>query len=133
MKILKSTVTKKVIVYFSNLSVSFNHLAQKHSSNKGKGAFAVYVCIKLSVSYFILRSSNFWRRCPCTLRFGTHALKEMFLKTVCTFFMKLFVSKDNFLLTKLSINQNWPKSIKFIIAKAICFLKRGAQVFQRLS
>ena len=133
MKILKSTVTKKVIVYFSNLSVSFNHLAQKHSSNKGKGAFAVYVCIKLSASYFILRSSNFWKKYPCTLKFGTHALEEMFLETVCTFLMKLFVSKYNFLLTKLSINQNWPKSIKFIIKKTICFLKNVLVCFQRLS
>ena len=118
--------------FLNELRVSFNHLAQKHSSNKGKGAFAVYVCIKLSVSYFILRSSNFWRKCPCTLKFGTHALKEMFLKTVCTFFMKLFVSKDNFLLTKLSINQNWSKSIKFIIAKTICFLEKRAPVFSKV-
>ena len=89
----------------------------------------MYVCIKISVSYFILRSSNSWRKCPCYLQFATHALKEMFLKTVCTFFMKLLVSKDNFLLTKLSTNQNWPKSIKFIIAKTICVLKKRAHVF----
>ena len=113
----------------NELRVSFNHLAQKHSSNKGKGAFAVYVCIKLSVSYFILRSSNFWRKCPCYLKFGTHALKEILLKSVCTFLMKLFVSKDNFLLTKFSTNQNWPKSIKYNIAKTICVLKKRAHVF----
>ena len=116
----------------NELRVSFNHVAQKHSSEKVKGAYAVYVYIKLSVSYFILRSSNFWRKCPCTLKFGTHALKEMFLKIVRTFSMKLFVSKDNFLLTKLSINQNWSKSIKFIIAKTICFLRKRAHVFSKV-
>ena len=117
---------------FERIARFLNHLAQKHSSNKGKGAFAVYVCIKLSVSYFILRSSNSWRKCPCYLKRGTHALKEMFLKTVCTFFMKLLVSKDNFLLTKLSTNQNWPKSIKFIIAKIICVLKKRAHGFSKV-
>ena len=119
--------------FLNELRVSFNHLAQKYSSNKGKGAFAVYVCIKLSVSYFILRSSNFWKKYPCTLKFGTNALEEMFLNNVCTFFMKLFVSKDSFLLTKLSISQNWNKSIKFIIKKTICFLKNVLVFFQRLS
>ena len=118
--------------FLNELHVSFNHVAQKHSSKKLKGAFAAYVYIKLSVSYFIFRSSNFWRKCPCTLKFGTHALKEMFLKIVCTFFMKLFVSKDNFLLRKLSINQTWSKSIKVIIAKTICFLKKRAHVFSKV-
>ena len=117
----------------NELRVSFNHVAQKHSSKKVKDAFAVYICIKLSVSYFILRSSNFWRRCHCYLKFGAHALKEMFLKTVCKFFLKLLVSKDNFLLTKLSTNQNWAKSIEFIIAKTICVLKKRTHFFQRLS
>ena len=117
----------------NELRVSFNHVAQKHSSKKVKDAFAVYICIKLSVSYFILRSSNFWRKCPCTLKLGTHALKEMFLKTVCTFFMKFFESKDNFLLTRLSTNQNWPKSIKFIMAKTICVLKKRAHVFSKVN
>ena len=119
--------------FLNELRVSFNHVAQKHSSKQVKSAFAVYVCIKLSLSYFILRSSNFWRKCPCTLKFGTHTLKEIFLKTVCTFFLKLFVSKDNFLLTKLSINENWSKSIKFIITKTIYFLKNVHTFFQRLS
>ena len=84
------------------------------------------------MSYFIFRSPNFWRKCPCYLKFGTHALKEMFLKTVCSFFMKLFVSKDNFHLAKLFTNHNWPKSIKFIIAKTICILKKRAHVFSKL-
>ena len=117
----------------NELRVSFNHVAQKHSSKKVKDAFAVYICIKLSVSYFILRSSNFWKKYPSTLKFGTNALEEMFLNNVCTFFMKLFVSKDSFLLTKLSISQNWNKSIKFIIKKTICFLKNVLVCFQRLS
>ena len=97
-----------------------------------KDAFAVYVCIQLSVSYFILRSSNFWRKCPCYLKFGIHTLMEMFLKTVSTFFMKFFLSKDSFILIKLSTNQNWPKSVKLIIAKTICIIKQRAHVFSKI-
>ena len=117
---------------FERIARFLNHVTQKHSSKQVKSAFAVYLCIKLSLSYFILRSYNFWRKCPCTLKFGTHALKEMFLKTVCTFFMKLFLSKDNFLLAKLFINQNWSNSIKFIITKTICFLKKRAHIFSKV-
>ena len=120
------------ITFWTNCVFPLIMLRKSILLKKVKSAFAVYVCIKLSVSYFILSSSNSWRKCPCYLKFGTHALKEMFLKTVCTFFMKLFVSKDNFLLTKLSTNQNWPKSIKFIIAKTICVLKKSTHVFSKV-
>ena len=39
----------------NELGVSFNHVAQKHFSKKIKDAFAVYVCIKLSVRIMLVR------------------------------------------------------------------------------
>ena len=56
------------------------------------------------------RSFNVWGKFPSTLKFATHVLKEMFLMTVCAYFMKLFASKDNCLLLRLFTSQNSPIS-----------------------
>ena len=49
--------------------------------------------------------SNFWSKCPCSWKCSTRIRKNA-LKKLCTFFIKLFSSKDTCLFLRLSTNQN---------------------------
>ena len=71
----------------SIIIICFNHVAHKHSSKKVKIVLAVYRSYKNLHRLLHSRSSNFWRKCPCTSKFEARNLLKyrvrIFHEIVC--------------------------------------------------